>query len=68
MPLGLVPVVTHGQGRTSTVRGASVGGDLARETCKHMEQNTLETRIRCTMAQSLAKNGSHSGLRGERGN
>jgi hypothetical protein len=33
-----------------------------------MEQNALETRTRCTRAQSPAKNGSHSGLRGERGN
>jgi hypothetical protein len=58
MPLGLVPVVTHGQGRTSTVKGASVGGDLARETRKHMEQNTVETITRCTRVQKSNKQGT----------
>jgi hypothetical protein len=43
MPSGLAPVVTHGQGRTSTVRGALVGGDFSKETQIHIKQNTLET-------------------------
>lgn len=56
-------MVTHGQGRTSIARGASVGGDFSKETHIHMEQNILETIERCTKVQSRTTNGFQYSVR-----